>query len=115
MSYSVRRSLVAVAAACTLGLLAVVPFTLASDVRRPVAPPMAARSVIVVHDAVPVPDSVRASGIDWLNAYLAAEALATKPAATIVIPGPAEVTGTIDPADMDWLERFAAASATAEQ
>ncbi|MEY9930205.1 hypothetical protein ABH926_004847 [Catenulispora sp. GP43] len=40
---------------------------------------------------------------------------ASPPAATqnvIVVPGPEQVTGTIDPTDMDWLSRYVAGSAT---
>ena len=69
MSVSVRRSLAAVAAACTLGLLALafVPSDSAPNVPKPVVPPVQAQIIVI-----PSPDQVsNITGVSrcrWLKA-----------------------------------------------
>ena len=74
MSASVRRRLGAVAAACTVGLLATVPFAVTADGTRPTLPPAAAHTVIVIPRPDQVTGTIDPTGMDWLSRYVAGSA-----------------------------------------
>ncbi len=71
MPSSVRRTLAAVAAVCTLGLLTVVPSSSASAT-TPRPPAVPAANVIVIPGPDQVSNTVDASGCPWMNAYVSA-------------------------------------------
>lgn len=70
MSVSVRRSLVAVAAACALGLLALtfVMSDSVSNVPKPVVPPVGAQNVILVPSLDQTSNFTGISDCTWLKA-----------------------------------------------
>lgn len=74
MSLSARRRLATVAAACTVGLLATVPFALTADGKRPALPPAAANTVIVIPRPDQVTGTIDPTGMDWLRRYVAGSA-----------------------------------------
>lgn len=70
MSAPIRRSLATVAAACTLGLLALVfvPSASAPNVPKPVVPPVPAQNVIVIPSPAQVSNNTDASVCRWRKA-----------------------------------------------